>query len=64
MKTCCDEYRHPAPAERADLFHWSNALDPRDYVRATYVVTSLHDGEATAIALAMEQSAATIAIAG
>jgi ribulose 1,5-bisphosphate carboxylase large subunit-like protein len=50
--------------ERADLFHWSDALDPRDYVRATYVVTSLHDGEATAIALAMEQSAATTAIAG
>ena len=50
--------------ERTDLFHWSDGLDPRDYVRATYVVTSLHDGETTAIALAMEQSAATTAIAG
>lgn len=49
---------------RPDLFQWSEALDPGDYVRATYVVTSLHDGDTTAIALAMEQSAATTAIAG
>lgn len=49
---------------RPDLFHWSEALDPSNYVRATYVVTSLHDGDTTAIALAMEQSAATTAIAG
>lgn len=50
--------------ERLDLFLWYDALDPRDYVRATYVVTSLHDGDNTALALAMEQSAATTAIAG
>jgi ribulose 1,5-bisphosphate carboxylase large subunit-like protein len=49
---------------RLDLFQWSDALDPRDYLRATYEVTSLHDGQSTAVALAMEQSAATTAIAG
>ena len=50
--------------ERLDLFRWSEELDPHDYVRATYVVTSLHDADTTAVALAMEQSAATTAIAG
>ena len=47
-----------------DLFRWSADLDPDAYVRARYRVGSLHDAEATAIGMAMEQSAATTAIAG
>lgn len=50
--------QHPA------LFLWAEALDPAQYVRASYRVTSTHDGEATAMAMAMEQSCATTAIAG
>jgi ribulose 1,5-bisphosphate carboxylase large subunit-like protein len=50
--------RHP------ELFLWSEALDPVDYVVARYRVASLHDGDATAMAMAMEQSAATTHIAG
>lgn len=47
-----------------DLFRWSADLDPDAYVRARYRVGSLHDAEATAIGMAIEQSAATTAIAG
>jgi len=47
-----------------ELFRWSDGLDPARYVVARYVVTSCHDGEATATAMAMEQSAATTAIRG
>lgn len=50
--------QHPA------LFLWAEGLDPADYVRANYRVTSTQDGEATAMAMAMEQSCATTAIAG
>jgi ribulose 1,5-bisphosphate carboxylase large subunit-like protein len=46
------------------LFRWSDELDPARYVRARYTVTSSHDGEATALGMAMEQSAATTAISG
>lgn len=47
-----------------ELFRWSADLDPDAYLRATYRVGSVHDAEATAIGMAMEQSAATTAIAG
>ena len=50
--------QHPA------LFRWNDGLDAQDYMRARYRVTSIHDGEATALAMAMEQSCATTAIAG
>jgi len=50
--------QHPA------LFLWTDELDPANYVRASYRVTSIHDGEATAMAMAMEQSCATTAISG
>jgi ribulose 1,5-bisphosphate carboxylase large subunit-like protein len=50
--------QHPA------LFLWTAGLDPAQYVRARYRVTSIHDGDATAMAMAMEQSCATTAIAG
>ena len=50
--------------QHPELFHWNAGLDPRDYVRTRYRVTSIHDGEATAMAMAMEQSCGTSAIAG
>ena len=50
--------QHPA------LFRWAADLDPNDYIRARYRVTSIHDGDATAMAMAMEQSCGTSAIAG
>ena len=50
--------QHPA------LFRWDPGLDPHDYIRARYRVTSIHDGEATAMAMAMEQGCGTSAIAG
>ena len=50
--------RHP------ELFRWSAALAAEDYLRARYLVTSLHDAEATGMGMAMEQSAATTAIEG
>ena len=46
-----------------ELFRWSAELDPGDYVRARYRVGSLHDADATAFGMAMEQSAATTWIA-
>ncbi|MEG2942007.1 MAG: RuBisCO large subunit C-terminal-like domain-containing protein [Thermomonas sp.] len=50
--------------QHPELFTWSDALDPVEYVIARYRVASLHDGDATAMAMAMEQSAATTHIAG
>ncbi len=50
--------QHPA------LFLWADELDPTDYVRASYRVSSTQDGEATAMAMAMEQSCATTTIGG
>ena len=46
------------------LFAWSPDCDPADYLLARYVVTSTQDGEGTALAMAMEQSAATTRIRG
>jgi ribulose 1,5-bisphosphate carboxylase large subunit-like protein len=51
-------------AAHPELFRWNAGRDPARYAVARYVVTSCHDGEATAIAMAMEQSAATTAIRG
>ena len=51
-------------AQHPDLFRWNATLDPRDYIRARYRVTSIHEGDATSLAMAMEQSCATTAIAG
>ncbi|MBK6416548.1 RuBisCO large subunit C-terminal-like domain-containing protein [Thermomonas sp.] len=50
--------------QHPELFRWSPALDPADYVQARYSVTSVHDGEATALGMAMEQSAGTVMIRG
>ena len=50
--------------QHPEVFLWSDALDPADYAIARYRVASVHDGEATAMAMAMEQSAATTHIAG
>lgn len=50
--------------QHPELFQWSDALDPAQYVMARYRVASMHDGDATAMAMAMEQSAATTHIAG
>lgn len=50
--------------QHPELFLWADGLDPGHYVRASYRVTSIHDGEATAMAMAMEQSCATTAISG
>ncbi|HSD16744.1 MAG TPA: RuBisCO large subunit C-terminal-like domain-containing protein [Thermomonas sp.] len=46
------------------LFHWDDGLDRADYIEARYTVGSHLDGEATAVAMAMEQSAAITAIRG
>ena len=50
--------------QHPELFLWSDALDRADYAIARYRVASVHDGDATAMAMAMEQSAATTHIAG
>ncbi len=50
--------------QHPELFHWQAGLAPADYVTARYRVCSQHDGPATAMAMAMEQSAATTAIVG
>lgn len=55
---------HLPHATHPELFRWADDLDPGQYLRASYRVSSVHDGEATAIAMAMEQSAATTRIAG
>ena len=48
--------------QHPELFRWSSALNPADYIQARYTVTSVHDGEATALGMAMEQSAGTVMI--
>lgn len=48
--------------QHPELFLWSDDRDSAQYLTARYVVTSLHDGDATALAMAMEQSAATTSI--
>ena len=48
--------------QHPELFRWSPSLDPADYIQARYTVTSVHDGEATALGMAMEQSAGTVMI--
>lgn len=50
--------------QHPELFQWQARLSPADYLLATYRVASQHDGVATAMAMAMEQSAATTAIRG
>lgn len=47
-----------------DAFMWSDALDPADYLFASYRVSSVCSGERAALGMAMEQSAATLAISG
>ena len=37
--------------QHPELFRWSPALDPAAYIHARYTVTSVHDGEATALAM-------------
>lgn len=50
--------------DHPELFRWDDALDRAAYVEARYTVGSHLDGEATAVAMAMEQSAAITAIRG
>jgi len=50
--------------DHPELFRWDDALDRAAYVEACYTVGSHLDGEATAVAMAMEQSAAITAIRG
>lgn len=50
--------------QRPDLFRWNSVLAPDDYVQATYHVVAHCDAQAAAMAMAMEQSASTVAIAG
>ena len=50
--------------QHPELFRWASTLDPADYVRARYTVTSVHDADATALGMAMEQSAGTVMIRG
>ena len=50
--------------DHPQLFQWDAALDPAAYIEARYTVASHLDGEATAVAMAMEQSAAITAIRG
>jgi ribulose-bisphosphate carboxylase large chain len=46
------------------LFSWSDACDPESYVTITYEVETWLGEDETAIAMAMEQSAATVHIPG
>ncbi|GHC00795.1 RuBisCO large subunit C-terminal-like domain-containing protein [Thermomonas carbonis] len=50
--------------DHPDLFRWDTGLDRADYIEARYTVGSQLDGETTAVAMAMEQSAAITAIRG
>ncbi len=50
--------------DHPELFRWDDALDRPAYIEARYTVGSHLDGEATAVAMAMEQSAAITAIRG
>jgi 2,3-diketo-5-methylthiopentyl-1-phosphate enolase len=51
-------------AQHPELFRWNDGLDPARYLIAHFVVSSMQDGQATALAMAMEQSAATTQING
>lgn len=53
-----NQTKHP------ELFLWSDALDPAEFLRVRYAVASTYPGEATAIGMAMEQSAGTVEIPG
>lgn len=48
----------------AELFAWSDDLDPDHYVWVTYEVGSSMDAASTAVAMAMEQTVATIRLPG
>lgn len=50
--------------DHPELFRWDDTLDPGAYVTAHYTVGSHLAGDATAVAMAMEQSAAITAIRG
>ena len=50
--------------QHPELFHWNPQLRPADYIRATYRVASQYDAAATAMAMAIEQSAGTSLIPG
>lgn len=50
--------------DHPELFRWDQTLAPDAYVKARYTVGSHLDGDATAVAMAMEQSAAITAIRG
>ena len=50
--------------DHPELFHWDDALERAAYVVAHYTVGSHLDGDVTAVAMAMEQSAAITAIRG
>jgi ribulose 1,5-bisphosphate carboxylase large subunit-like protein len=53
-----------ARSTHPQLFAWSAELDPADYLRATYRISAVCSAEAAAMGMAMEQSAATVSIAG
>ena len=50
--------------QHPELFHWTPGLQATDYIRATYRVASQYSGTATAMAMAIEQSAGTSMIPG
>ncbi|MBP0049728.1 hypothetical protein H9C73_13400 [Marinobacterium sp. AK62] len=50
--------------QQSELFRWNNALEPEAYAHATYQIVAHCDPLAAATAMAMEQSASTVAIAG
>ena len=50
--------------QHPELFHWTPGLQATDYIRATYRVASQYNGTATAMAMAIEQSAGTSMIPG
>lgn len=53
-----------ARSTHPELFAWSPDLDPAEYLRATYRISAVCSAEAAAMGMAMEQSAATVSIAG
>lgn len=46
----------------AEMFEWSDSLNPQNFIFATYKVSSSFSGRETALGMAMEQSAATVYI--
>lgn len=52
------------PPARPQTFLWEDHLNPEDYAFATYRVRAACGGEQAALGMAMEQSAATLAIRG